>query len=313
MDDSNRTPKLTKRRTVLQLTSLAGGLGMLSSAVSASGNEDEAGRGRPNTETEILGDFESDFDGWTTTGGNKLERIFVDDFHAGVVTGQHGLLVDVNGDLHPMIENEQRVSNADFLEYPYLQMHVLTTAKTTDSDLHFSFRLHHSAPEANGPEGDGGTQNKDKLVVESDVKEVPQLEPTQVRWDMTDLSKKVLTTANRLEIVWHLEDYPPEGGHRGRSNGTFDYQGIVVFDDIRLFDTPPVSEEERLQDEKIGLHRKHGMLRDRTIQERSTGYERGSLTYSDGFTVSYSFEVLGDDQFQYTIGGKTFDLGGGWE
>jgi hypothetical protein len=74
-----------------------------------------------------------------------------------------------------------------------------------------------------------------------------------------------------------------------------------------------VNEESRKRQKKTDLHREHGAIVDRTFDDREERFERGTLVFSDGHTVAYSFEVLGPDRFEYTVDGETFELGGGWE
>ena len=318
MEGSRDQPESEKRRSVLQFTALAGGLGVFPSGVSA-----EPGNRRPETDEVVLGDFEDGLDGWRTNGGNELERVSEDEFPAAVVSGQHGLVVEVNGDMHPMIENKKRVKQSDLLNHPYLGMHVMALAEGTDSDLVFTFRLHHTANDSgNGKGGNGSSRgtgsngnkssgSKDVQVEESEPKEVLQLRPRTVQWDMTDLSDEVLRTAKRLEIVWYLEDHEPDGGHRGNSKGDFDYQGLVAFDDIRLSETAPVSEAKKKQQKRMALHRKHGMIVTRNFEERREGFERGTLIYADGTEVPYEYESLDGTGYRYTIDGERFEVDGG--
>lgn len=284
---------------------------MISPKASAADGNGKAGS--RDDDSVVLGDFETGLDGWTTNGGNTLNRLSEDDVPAGVVSGQHGLAVEIDGDLHPMIENEKRVMDADFANHPYLGLHVLAQAEATDSDLVFKFRLHHTATGDDGPSRNSSNRSKDENVAESELKTVPQLRPNRLQWDASEFPEEVLETANRLEIVWYLDDHEPDRGHRGRSNENFDYQGVVVFDDIRLFESAPVNETRRRQQKKVNLHREHGMIVKRVFEERTEGLERGTLVFVDGTEVPYSFEVLGDGQFEYTLDGETFKPGGGPE
>lgn len=292
---------------------LVGGLGILPTELS--GNTGPGGSVTDDSDSGdvVLGDFETDLDGWTTTGSTDLTRVAEGDFPAGVVSGQRGLAAEIDGDAFPLIENRRQVEDADFLGHPFLRMHVIATADETDSDLSFRFRLHHAGTQGDGSSGNSSSQNKDETVVESELQTVPQLVPTQLQWDMSELSDSVLRTAKRLEIVWYLDDHEPDGGPRGHNEGGFDYEGLAVFDDIRLFESAPVSDETKKQRKKTTLHRNHGMIVDRVFEERSEGFERGRLVFSDGHDVPYSFEVLDPDRFEYTIDGETFEIGGGWE
>lgn len=72
------------------------------------------------------------------------------------------------------------------------------------------------------------------LVAESNEIVVSQGIPRRLRWNMAGLNDEKLRTAKRLEIVWYLQNHPPDGSHRGQGRGSFDYEGRVLFDDIRL-------------------------------------------------------------------------------
>ena len=296
------------RRNVLKSVPAAGAT--LAFGDLAIGQEFEAGE----DDSVFLGEFSTGLDGWTTTGGNDLTRVDEDEIPVAVHVGTHALAVEVNGDAHPMIENKARVSQADFVEHPYLLTNVLGYAEETDSDMVFTFRLHHTATPTGGQGGRGGRSGgKNVLVEESDEQTVAQLDPSVLRWDLTDVDEEILETANRLEIVWYLEDHPPDGNHRGRERGDFEYRGLVAFDDIRLTDDVAGAEASASQDKRNSLHRSHGMLVERTFEERTEMVEHGTFIFADGTEVPYSFEVLSEGRFRYTIDGETFDLGGGDE
>lgn len=299
----------------------------------ALGEVPRARAGRTATDDGVLlGEFSDGFDGWTTTGGNDLARVDEEDVPVGVRVGTHALAVEVDGDRHPMIENKKRVREADFVEYPYLLAHVVGIARNTDSDLVLTFRLHHTATPADGGNGGGGGDggngggngggkgggpgggdgggpgSKDVLVVESDERTVAQLDPGYVRWDLTDIDEEVLRTAKRLEIAWYLEDNPPERGHRGRDPG--EYEGVVVFDDVRLTDEVAAEEAAASREKRRSLHREHGMIVGRSFEEQSESVERGTLEFVDGTEVPFSMEFLDDGRYRYTVDGETFLLGG---
>lgn len=147
-------------------------------------------------------------------------------------------------------------------------------------------------------------------VEESDVREVPQVSPRTVQWDLSGLPDEVLRSAKRLDIAWHAQDDEPAGSPRGRSGRGSERQGVVVFDDIRLSDSVPVSDRRRRQRKKMELHRNHGMVVERTIEEQRETFERGTLVFVDGTEVEYAFEVLDDGSFRHTIDGETFEQGG---
>lgn len=261
-------------------------------------------------DTVQLGEFSDGLDGWTTTGSNELTRVAEDELPTAVQVGTHALGVEIDGDLRPLIENRKRVKGADFAGHPYLLAHVLGYAEETNSDVVFRFRLHHTdaPPDEKGQKGgDGG---KDALVVESDEQAVAQLEPQHLRWDLRDLDDDALETAKRLELVWYLADHEPEEGKRGRARGDFRYRGMVAVDDVRLTDDVAGAEARASQEKRMALHRAHGMVVERSFEERTVDLERGSLVFADGAEVAYELEVLDDGQFRYTIDGETFLLGG---
>lgn len=310
VDMSNEETRTTNRRRVLQLATLAGGLGMVPSGTAASGTPNGSAS-RRSTDGVVLGDFESDLDGWTTTGGIDLTRVNEAAFPAGVTNGDYGLVVEVNGDAYPMIENSRRVRNADFVNNPYLRMDVFTVVEETDSELVFTFRLHHTAGGGRGGSGGGSSQSKDVQVEESGEKTVTQLRPQTVQWDLTEVSDAALRTAKRLEIVWYLADHEPADGHRGKSNGEFEYRGMVVFDDIRLAASPQISESDLITRKKVELHRDHGMVVDRVIEQWSADSGRGTLVFADGYEAAYRFEQFDDGGSRYTLDGETFELESG--
>lgn len=316
MGDKDNKIKSPKRRSFLQLASLAGGIGVLSPGVLTSGENTRGYAAMQSGDKESLGDFEDGLDGWKTNGGNKLTQVTEEDIPAGVVTGQHALAIEVRGDAFPMIENKKRVKNADFQSYPHLKMHIITHAKQTDSDIVLQFRLHHGPSKGKGKQGSPGKKkvgnsprSKDVNVEESELKTVPQLRPQEVQWDMNELPSRALKTAKRLEITWYLEDHEPRTGHRGRNIGGFDYQGLMVIDNIQLFDSPPYTPAQKLRRKRLELHREHGMIVDRTFEELSKDFERGTFVYVDGTEIQYEYELL-DNGFRTTIDGEVFELEG---
>lgn len=292
-----------------------------------------AGRTGTGEDTTYLGRFDDGLDGWKTTGGNELSRVSDEEMPVAVTAGEYALAVEVRGDRHPLIENVRRVKNADFDERPYLLTHVIGIAEETDSDLVFRYRLHHTAsPEegdgssdtgeddstgdggsqgGSGPgDGGGGSGGKDVLVEESEERRIPQLRPQHLRWNLGDVDEAKLESAKRLEIAWYLADHPPDRNQRGHARGDFEYHGTVAFDGIRL--TADVAGAEALasRDKKLELHRRHGMLLERNVEERREGHVRGTLVFGDGAEIPYEFEVLAEGRFRYTIDGETFALGG---
>lgn len=256
----------------------------------------------------LLGNFETGLDGWRTNGENELSRISREDVPRGVVSGEHALAVEVHGDEVPTIENEDRATQADFANNPYLQLHVLAVDTETDSTLAFRFRLYHGEICGDGSGGGGSSESGDANVEESGEIVVPQLYPRRIQWDMTGLSDEVLATANRLEIVWRPADGEPPDDQSRTDAGEVGIRGLVVFDDVRLSGSEPISDAERLQRKKMDLRREHGMIADRVIEEQTETVERGTIEYADGFTVRYTYEALDGGGYEYTIDGETFRI-----
>lgn len=296
------------RRSFLQLAAVTGGFGAIAACSSPSEESDDPGAAE--RDVVVLGDFETDLDGWSAPDETALERVTEEDIPVGVVSGDHGLAVRVGGDARPAITNERRARVADFPNNPHLGLHVVATPLGTNSSVDFRFRLHHAAPEATRST-DGDASRDDETVVESAPKTVPQLRPNRLEWDLSEYPVEVLETATRLEIVWDVAEgdvdrpsAPAEGP---------DYRWLVTFDDVRLHESPPLNEVRRLQQKRMNLHRQHGMIVERDIEESREGYERGTLEYADGTEVQYSFEVVGEDQFRHTLDNETFRTGDGWE
>ena len=262
-------------------------------------------------ETVQLGAFSEGLDGWTTNGGNDLIRISEDEMPAAVRVSTHALGVQVRGDAYPMIENKELVSEADFTENPYLKTNVMGVTPGTDSDLVFTFRLHHTAAPPNGRgRSDENGRGKQVLVEESEEKTIPQSNPTRLRWNLSDVDDDILEAANRLEIVWYLEDYPPDGGHRGRARSEFEYTGLVAFDNIRLTDDIATGERDAKNEKRRQLHRSHGMLVDRVVDERNDSFESGIFVFADGTEIPFTYEILDDGRARETIDGEVYELGG---
>lgn len=296
------------RRSFLQLAAVTGGSGAI--AAGASHVEETEHPAATERDVVVLGDFESGLAGWTAPDGTDLERVTEADVPSGVVSGDHGLSVTVGGDAPGLIANERRTKVADFPNNPHLGLHVLAAPLWTDSAVEFRFRLHHAAPDATRS-ASGGSSRHDGTVVESAPKTIPELRPNRLQWDLSGLPDDVLEAATRLEIVWDVaeEDVDrPTAPEKGP-----DFRWLVTFDDVRLDESPPLSESRRLQQKRTNLNRQHGMVVERDIEEWREGYERGTLKYADGTEVQYSFEVVGEDQFRHTLDNETFRTGDGWE
>lgn len=304
---------------MLQYGALSFGLGMFPlRAVSSSTSGNAPQSGPTKAEVVKLGDFETDMDDWKTNGGNKLERISQDKYPVGVSSGEYALSVNMKGDLFPVIWRDKGIKNIDFLEYPYIRAHVVTLAENTDSDILAQFRVHHKPTKgkkdsSNGKNGKNTARASENNVTKSDLIEVPQITPEEIQWDMSELSDDIRKSVRRVEMVWYLEDHEPEGGPHGHLKGDFDYQGLILFDDIRLLRSVSNTDQRELRRKKRHLHRAHGMIIDRTFEQRSVGLESGTFVFSDGFSVEYTYETVSDQQFKYSLNGETFKIGGGWQ
>lgn len=285
------------------------------STISATSSSTRRDGGGESSDETLLGGFEHGLDGWTAPAGVELEQVTDDDVPAGVASGTHALAAEVKSGARQTIANGRRVRAADFARTPYLGMHVLALAAGTNADLLFQLRVHSSPAMADTPDWrsflpSGQVRRQFDGVWPSEWKAVTQLRPQEVQWDLSGLPSAVLEHATKLEIVWRPET-PVSGTDEGsKSNWGPPYRSIVAFDEIRLYDTPPMSPIERLQQKRSNLHRKHGMIVDRRIAVNRDGYERGVVEYVDGTNVSYTFEVLGEDRYRYTIDGETFVIDG---
>jgi len=123
---------------------------------------------------------------------------------------------------------------------------------------------------------------------------------------MSEISDDILNSVRKLEITWYPEEYEPTGGAEGR-NGESDYNGIVLFDDIRLSESQPISDSTRRSQKLRELNRNHGRLDRREIEEREEGFQRGSLVFADGASFPYTYEIL-SDKVEYTLDGEMFEL-----
>ncbi|PSP82649.1 hypothetical protein BRC96_10575 [Halobacteriales archaeon QS_6_64_34] len=82
---------------------------------------------------------------------------------------------------------------------------------------------------------------------------------------------------------------------------------MVLIDDIRITDSEPVSGATKRSQKFRQLHRNFGRLDERVVDEQREGYEEGSLVFTDGTSVPFTYQVL-DDRIENTIDGETFVL-----
>lgn len=269
-----------------------------------------AGR-EPTGATTLLGDFEGGLDGWRTNGGNDIGRIHKSGVPGTLVNGEFGLGVQVHGDPYPMVENKRRVSRADFAAEPYLLADIITTVRDSDAELVVQFRYHHSDGDSGEQSSgaDSSHQEKPALVEESPEMSVTQAVASQLYWDMSDLSNEVLSSPERLEIVWYSADQKPDGGPRGRGSSA-GVEGLTVLDNVRLTDAPHVAAQTGVRNTVRDLRLEHGHIDDVVTTQRSDTAESGYILFADGTQISYEFEVLSDDVYRYVIDGETFRQGG---
>lgn len=269
--------------------------------------------------TTSISTFEDGIEGWRTNGGNDLGRVSAESF-GGVVEGSYGLAVLTQRDAYPMIENTDRVPEADFVSAPYLVADALPAVADSGSNVTFQFRLHHKPTEGNGKGKSGGEKrngngrNKDPgrpRVVSSPPIGIPQYRKSQLSWDLSNVSEDVRANATRLELRWHLGEETPERGPRGNQHD-YDYQGYTVFDSFRLTDDPTKVSTKALSQTMTNMRLEHGVLTSTEVNEERAGYESGVFRFSDGTTIDYRFEQIGEEKYKYTIGDTEYKLGGGW-
>jgi hypothetical protein len=219
----------------------------------------------------------------------------------------------VNGDTFPAIRRTKQIKHVPFQTYQFLRAHVVALTDGTDSDLQFKFRLHYKPTKGKKKSkkrhksGRGPGSKKQKTTVESDPIEVSQALPQKIQWNLSDISEEVLRSVRRVEIAWYHDDYEPVRGPRGRNKGDFEYQGLVIVDNIRLLKSDPDTSARKVRNKETELRRTHGMIVDRVFEERTGNLERGTLVYSDGAEIPYEYEILDDGGAKYTIDGETFE------
>lgn len=181
----------------------------------------------------VLGDFESGLDGWHTNSASVVERVSKGDHPDAISSGERGLQVHANGDAVPMIRNTDRVSNADFVERPNLSVRVTPgNVVDLDSTVTLVFRFHHA--ESASPPWAGEEECKRYYPrYTSEEMEVAIDEPTVLIWDMSFIGETQRAHPERLDVFWYPTEEPPREDPRGETPG-YDYDGAVVFDDIRL-------------------------------------------------------------------------------
>ena len=316
MNSGNKSSSLS-RRVLLKTLGTTGSAAALGTGVTG-------GSVAARTESSNrLGSFDSSLDDWKTNGGNTLKRVSKNNFGAVVTSGDHAMGVGIDGDPYPMVWRND-LGPVDFASNPYFVAEVYATTLDNDADVVFDLRLHYNPKgPGNGNEnrgkeaGKGGKRGTDNSpvgkprVVSSDPITVPQNTPQHLTWDMRDLPDETLTNARRFEIAWHPANHEPRKGPNGRGPG-YDYQGAVFLDSIRLESSQDVLASQRLTGTLSALEREYGSFKRVVTESADGGVETGYVEFLSGATVDYTFEILSDEQYRYTIAGETFDIGGGW-
>lgn len=275
--------------------------------------------GRASAEsTGELGSFEGSIDGWRTNGGNELGLVPVAD-HPAFITGEYGLRVDIDGDPRPMIENTERVQQADFVDRPYLTADVVASPPSGPNvDISFTIRYHY-APNEVAPRNDskpghepGEHGQKPAIVEESDTFTVTPHMPATLSWDMSEIPAGKRASPKRLEIVWQPADGSAGSGPRGRGGQSL-YSGDVVFDDIRLSDVADEVYRARHAEKFTALEFEHGLYQETHVEVQDGEFESGQLRFEDGTGVPYEVEILSDSKIVVTLDGERFNFGEGWE
>jgi hypothetical protein len=244
------------------------------------------------THTEALGSFENDADGWSCSDDHQHERIHRSQIPTGVTYDNHGMAVEGIGTTHPRITNTERCKCADFASNPHLYTDIVPRFNNSDSDVEAKFRLHRSDTDT---------------VEEGPTVTVPQNHRSRVYWDTSELSTEALDNAEKLELVWYPSDQPPSTG-----DGSFDYDGFALIGDIRLNPSPSTCEGIACRNTVRNLELTHGKIVEFKPESRTASTEDGQVEFDDGTTKDYTFEIVGEEQYEYTIDGITFRTGGGW-
>lgn len=302
MKDSGSDARFTRRST-LRMASMAGAAAVLPAApVSA---EDSG---------TSLGSFEESLDAWTTNGSNDLTRVDDDDRPYAVKAGSHALQVTTTGDPYPMIENKTKVRDADLVKRPYLVASATVGPLAENPDpVTFVLRLHHEST-GGSKGGQGGNQNgsgKKPVLVEETRITIPQRSDALLSWDMTEIEPAKRARANRLEVGWYVAETPPDHGPHGNGPGD-GLSGDVVFDRIRATNDLEAIETAAVHNHVQSLRAERGVF-DYEVTEYTADGERGEFQFDDGSVVEVEWVDVGPDRERYTVGDRTFELGGGWE
>lgn len=237
----------------------------------------------------LIGDFESDLDGWRAEGDLDLSRVEASGRPDAVTQGTWALAVTATGESTPAVSRS--VSDLDLTSTPHFVAAVAPgLVEGTDAPVTFRFRLRES-----DITGDG------TVLAESDPVTVRQAMPGQVYWDASDVATSTLDLAARLELCWH-----PEGAVDGP------YHGTVAVDAVRVASLVDPVGSARFAATLGDLEFEHGPYERTELDERSDSHEAGRFVFADGTGAPYEFEALDDDQFRVTLAGVEARFGGGW-
>ena len=266
----------------------------------------------------LLGDFEDSLDGWKTNQGNDLVVVTEDEEPFAVTEGERALKVNATGDPYPMIENKQRVRDADFAENPYLLADVFVGEARGLSEVEFTLRFHYGE-DGRGNGNRGGDRNrrwrgrgrqKKSVRVEETTLTLPQLSDATLFWDMSEIDDVKLSNPRRLEIAWRLKDSPSPTGPRGRGPRE-GYQGDVYFSNVRLTDDVNSLSREGVALQLNKLRAQNGTYR-YEADFRTDEVEEGRFVFNNGNEIPVEFETVDGDRFVYSIDGESYRIGGGW-
>jgi len=233
---------------------------------------------------KVLGDFETDLEGWSTSSSNSLTRMNGNQMPAATTRHQHTLEVSVSSTPEPAIENQDQIRAADLSTNHCLLADVLpVNVQNTDSPVTFRFRYHHTDP--------GGIEESHEMTVD-------QRYGRRICWDMSGLSDAKLESAERLDIVWYPTNHPPGSG--------FDHNGTVCIDNVHVTNNRNKVTHAR----KILLHREnaraHGSMVNQIIQSETATTQDGVYRYYDGTELPYHMEILEGGDIEETVDGETF-------
>lgn len=263
-----------------------------------------------------MGTFENGLDGWRTNGRVELSRVSRSNKPRAVERGSHALSVSAEGDGFPVIRNEAAVAGQSFVDSPYLQGRILTGLTDTHSKITLVLRYHHGATPAgkqsggNGKGSKKGVSNQKPVLVEERTTTITVPGRSAFGWDLSDLSDEKLSTPRRIELAWFAGEDPPERGPNGTQPHTTP-PADVYLDAIRMTGNRDALSRTQVIGHLDDLVRTHGGYQYEAREFFENG-EVGVFAFNDGTEVPVEWEELGEEKERYTIGERTFKLGGDW-